>query len=128
MTFAIIAFCFVADFPLLQELNLYFKVSKATARNIIEELFLIFINGSVYNEVANIFSGLLHKEPSFRLGCRRVSKPEEGAEEIRGHPFFNTPDANTGREAVPWKKMEAGKVSFCVRFSMRFEIFGVFLE
>ncbi|EYB86382.1 hypothetical protein Y032_0280g1230 [Ancylostoma ceylanicum] len=59
--------------------------------------------------------GLLHKEPSFRLGCRRVSKPEEGAEEIRAHPFFNTADPNTGREPVPWKKMEAGKVTppFC---------------
>ncbi|CAI5454291.1 unnamed protein product [Caenorhabditis angaria] len=59
--------------------------------------------------------GLLHKEPSFRLGCRRVGKPEEGAEEIRAHPFFNLADAATSREAVPWKKMEAGKVSppFC---------------
>ncbi|CAI4223954.1 unnamed protein product [Auanema sp. JU1783] len=59
--------------------------------------------------------GLLHKEPTFRLGCRRVGKPEEGADEIRAHAFFNTADATTGREAVPWKKMEAGKVTppFC---------------
>ncbi|PAV58819.1 hypothetical protein WR25_08827 [Diploscapter pachys] len=59
--------------------------------------------------------GLLHKEPTFRLGCRRVNKPEEGAEEIRNHPFFNTFDHYTGREPVPWKKMEAGKVApiFC---------------
>lgn len=59
--------------------------------------------------------GLLHKEPGFRLGCRRVGKAEEGAEEIRAHPFFNTADAVTGREPVPWKKMEAGKVTppFC---------------
>ncbi|CAL2049221.1 unnamed protein product [Caenorhabditis brenneri] len=59
--------------------------------------------------------GLLHKEPGFRLGCRRVGKPEEGAEEIRAHPFFNTADTVTGREPVPWKKMEAGKVTppFC---------------
>lgn len=59
--------------------------------------------------------GLLHKEPSFRLGCRRVGKPDEGAEEIRAHSFFNQTDTNTGREPVPWKKMEAGKVTppFC---------------
>ncbi|CAP23139.3 Protein CBR-GRK-1 [Caenorhabditis briggsae] len=59
--------------------------------------------------------GLLHKEPGFRLGCRRVGKPEDGAEEIRAHPFFNTADTATGREPVPWKKMEAGKVTppFC---------------
>uniref|UniRef100_A0A0N5B4R4 G protein-coupled receptor kinase n=1 Tax=Strongyloides papillosus TaxID=174720 RepID=A0A0N5B4R4_STREA len=59
--------------------------------------------------------GLLHKEPSFRLGCRRVGKPEEGAEEIRAHPFFTTGDAKTQREPVPWKKMEAGKLipPFC---------------
>lgn len=61
-------------------------------------------------QLNTLFRGLLHKEPSFRLGCRRVSKPEEGAEEIRAHPFFNTADPNTGREPVPWKKMEAGKV------------------
>lgn len=59
--------------------------------------------------------GLLHKEPGFRLGCRRVGRPEDGAEEIRAHPFFNTADTVTGREPVPWKKMEAGKVTppFC---------------
>ncbi|CAD5222248.1 unnamed protein product [Bursaphelenchus xylophilus] len=59
--------------------------------------------------------GLLHKEPGFRLGCRRVHKLEEGAEELKAHPFFMTGDANTGREPVPWKKMEAGKLSppFC---------------
>ncbi|KAJ1352752.1 hypothetical protein KIN20_009175 [Parelaphostrongylus tenuis] len=54
--------------------------------------------------------GLLHKEPTFRLGCRRVSKPKEGAEEIRAYAFFNNGDSNTGREPVPWKKMEAGKM------------------
>lgn len=56
------------------------------------------------------FRGLLHKEPGFRLGCRRVGRPEDGAEEIRAHPFFNTADTGTSREPVPWKKMEAGKV------------------
>uniref|UniRef100_A0A8R1I5I3 G protein-coupled receptor kinase n=1 Tax=Caenorhabditis japonica TaxID=281687 RepID=A0A8R1I5I3_CAEJA len=55
--------------------------------------------------------GLLHKEPGFRLGCRRVGRPEDGAEEIRAHPFFNTADVGTSREPVPWKKMEAGKVT-----------------
>ncbi|KAF1608250.1 UNVERIFIED_CONTAM: G protein-coupled receptor kinase 1, partial [Eudyptes robustus] len=42
-------------------------------------------------------------------------KLEERAEELKAHPFFMTGDANTGREPVPWKKMEAGKLSppFC---------------
>lgn len=57
-----------------------------------------------------IFSGLLHKEPTFRLGCRRVGRPEDGAEEMKAHPFFTTGDSNTKREPMPWKKMEAGKV------------------
>ncbi|OZC10672.1 kinase domain protein [Onchocerca flexuosa] len=59
--------------------------------------------------------GLLHKEPGFRLGCRRVDKPEEGAEELKSHPFFVQGDVNTGREPIPWKKMEAGKLAppFC---------------
>ncbi|KAI6201384.1 G protein-coupled receptor kinase 1 [Aphelenchoides besseyi] len=59
--------------------------------------------------------GLLHKEPGFRLGCRRVHKLEEGAEELKAHPFFMQGDSNTGREPVPWKKMEAGRLSppFC---------------
>uniref|UniRef100_A0A8L7T2H3 G protein-coupled receptor kinase n=1 Tax=Brugia malayi TaxID=6279 RepID=A0A8L7T2H3_BRUMA len=65
--------------------------------------------------VRTICRGLLHKEPGFRLGCRRVGKPEEGAEELKSHPFFSQGDMNTGREAVPWKKMEAGKLTppFC---------------
>lgn len=57
-----------------------------------------------------LFRGLLHKEPGFRLGCRRVGKPEEGAEELKSHPFFSQGDVNTGREPIPWKKMEVGKV------------------
>ncbi|GMR61669.1 hypothetical protein PMAYCL1PPCAC_31864 [Pristionchus mayeri] len=59
--------------------------------------------------------GLLHKEPGFRLGCRRVGKAEEGAEELKAHSFFTHGDAATGREPVPWKKLEAGKVNppFC---------------
>ncbi|KAM3725055.1 G protein-coupled receptor kinase [Dirofilaria immitis] len=59
--------------------------------------------------------GLLHKEPGFRLGCRRVGKPEEGAEELKSHPFFSQGDVNTGREPIPWKKLEAGKLvpPFC---------------
>uniref|UniRef100_A0A914DN40 G protein-coupled receptor kinase n=1 Tax=Acrobeloides nanus TaxID=290746 RepID=A0A914DN40_9BILA len=59
--------------------------------------------------------GLLHKEPSFRLGCRKIGRPEDGAEELRAHPFFHTGDPITGREPVPWKKMEAGKLTppFC---------------
>ncbi|VDM92046.1 unnamed protein product, partial [Litomosoides sigmodontis] len=63
----------------------------------------------------NICRGLLHKEPGFRLGCRRVGKPEEGAEELKSHPFFSQGDVNTGREPIPWKKMEAGKLTppFC---------------
>jgi G protein-coupled receptor kinase len=48
--------------------------------------------------------GLLHKEPGFRLGCRRVGKAEEGADELKVHPFFSHADAKTGREPVPWKK------------------------
>lgn len=57
------------------------------------------------------FRGLLHKEPGFRLGCRRVGKAEEGAEELKAHPFFCQADHANGREPVPWKKMEAGKVA-----------------
>uniref|UniRef100_F1KTH0 G protein-coupled receptor kinase n=1 Tax=Ascaris suum TaxID=6253 RepID=F1KTH0_ASCSU len=59
--------------------------------------------------------GLLHKEPNFRLGCRRVGRPEDGAEEMKAHPFFTQGDSHTGREPVPWKKMEAGKLTppFC---------------
>ncbi|KAI1725514.1 protein kinase domain-containing protein [Ditylenchus destructor] len=59
--------------------------------------------------------GLLHKEPGFRLGCRRVGKAEEGADELRVHPFFSQAEPKTGREPVPWKKMEAGKLAppFC---------------
>lgn len=62
-----------------------------------------------------VYSGLLHKEPGFRLGCRRVGRPEDGAEELKAHVFFTQADANTGREPVPWKRMEAGKVAppFC---------------
>lgn len=60
--------------------------------------------------------GLLHKEPNFRLGCRRVGPPEDGAEEMKAHPFFATGDSITGREPVPWKKMEAGKVSLFYLF------------
>jgi hypothetical protein len=46
------------------------------------------------------------------LGCRRVNKLEEGAEEIKAHPFFmQHGDATANREPVPWKKMEAGRVS-----------------
>jgi hypothetical protein len=36
---------------------------------------------------------------------------EEGAEELKSHAFFMYGDTNTGREPVPWKKMEAGRVS-----------------
>ncbi|VDD96224.1 unnamed protein product [Enterobius vermicularis] len=59
--------------------------------------------------------GLLHKEPCFRLGSRRVGRPEEGAEELKSHAFFTQGDSETGRESVPWRKMEAGKVTppFC---------------
>lgn len=57
------------------------------------------------------FSGLLHKEPGFRLGCRRVGHAEEGAEELKIHPFFAHSEVKSGREPVPWKKMEAGKVN-----------------
>ncbi|KAI6176929.1 G protein-coupled receptor kinase [Aphelenchoides bicaudatus] len=59
--------------------------------------------------------GLLHKEPGFRLGCRRVNKLEEGSEELRAHPFFMQGDINTTREPVPWKKMECGRLTppFC---------------
>ncbi|VDN57042.1 unnamed protein product [Dracunculus medinensis] len=59
--------------------------------------------------------GLLHKEATFRLGCRTVGKPEEGAEELKAHSFFTQGDPKTGREPMPWKKMEAGKVTppFC---------------
>uniref|UniRef100_A0A158R557 G protein-coupled receptor kinase n=1 Tax=Syphacia muris TaxID=451379 RepID=A0A158R557_9BILA len=59
--------------------------------------------------------GLLHKEPCFRLGSRRVGRPEEGAEELKSHAFFMQGDNETGREPVPWRKMEAGKVTppFC---------------
>uniref|UniRef100_A0AC35EV67 G protein-coupled receptor kinase n=1 Tax=Panagrolaimus sp. PS1159 TaxID=55785 RepID=A0AC35EV67_9BILA len=59
--------------------------------------------------------GLLHKEPNFRLGCRRVGPPEDGAEEMKAHAFFTNGDPATGREPVPWKKMEAGKLlpPFC---------------
>ncbi|VDM22447.1 unnamed protein product [Wuchereria bancrofti] len=65
--------------------------------------------------VRTVCRGLLHKEPGFRLGCRRVGKPEEGAEELKSHAFFSQGDMNTGREPVPWKKMEAGKLTppFC---------------
>lgn len=63
----------------------------------------------------SIFRGLLHKEPSFRLGCRKLGRPEDGAEELRAHPFFTHGDSTTGREPVPWKTMEAGKLTppFC---------------
>ncbi|VDN03448.1 unnamed protein product [Thelazia callipaeda] len=59
--------------------------------------------------------GLLHKEPGFRLGCRSVGKPEAGAEELKRHAFFSQGDSSVGREPVPWKKMEAGKLTppFC---------------
>jgi G protein-coupled receptor kinase len=57
--------------------------------------------------------GLLHKEPTLRLGCRRVGRPEDGAEELKAHAFFQQGDTRTGREPVPWKKMEAGKVGQC---------------
>lgn len=59
--------------------------------------------------------GLLHKEPGFRLGCRRVHRLEEGAEELKQHPFFMSGEPSTGREPVPWKKMEAGRLQppFC---------------
>ncbi|KAI6240953.1 G protein-coupled receptor kinase [Aphelenchoides fujianensis] len=62
-----------------------------------------------------IFEMIEGKEPGFRLGCRRVYKLEEGAEELKAHPFFMQGDTNTGREPVPWKKMEAGKLTppFC---------------
>jgi len=69
-----------------------------------------------FSEAARMLCrGLLHKEPSFRLGCRRVGPPEDGAEEMKAHPFFTTGDPLTGRELVPWKKMEAGKLTppFC---------------
>lgn len=61
-----------------------------------------------------LFSGLLHKEPGFRLGCRRVNNLEYGAEELKAHPFFMQGDSNTGREPIPWKKMETAKVSYKV--------------
>uniref|UniRef100_A0A1I7YW31 G protein-coupled receptor kinase n=1 Tax=Steinernema glaseri TaxID=37863 RepID=A0A1I7YW31_9BILA len=59
--------------------------------------------------------GLLHKEPNFRLGCRRLVRPEEGAEDVKLVNFFTQGDPTTGREPVPWKKMEAGKLTppFC---------------
>lgn len=63
-----------------------------------------------FNAVAECFRGLLHKEPGFRMGCRRVGRPEDGAEELKAHPFFTHAESRTGREPVPWKKMEAGKV------------------
>uniref|UniRef100_A0AC34QI00 G protein-coupled receptor kinase n=1 Tax=Panagrolaimus sp. JU765 TaxID=591449 RepID=A0AC34QI00_9BILA len=69
-----------------------------------------------FSEAARMLCrGLLHKEPSFRLGCRRVGPPEEGADEMKAHPFFTCGDPLTGREPVPWKKMEAGKLlpPFC---------------
>lgn len=58
---------------------------------------------------------MLHKEPGFRLGCRRINNPEYGADEIKAHPFFMHGDANTRREPVPWKKMETAKLipPFC---------------
>lgn len=54
----------------------------------------------------------MHKEATFRLGCRTVGKPEEGAEELKAHSFFTQGDPKTGREPMPWKKMEAGKVNY----------------
>lgn len=54
--------------------------------------------------------GLLHKEPTLRLGCRRVGRPEDGAEELKAHAFFTQAEPKTGREPMPWRKMEAGKV------------------
>nr|CAD2135694.1 unnamed protein product [Meloidogyne enterolobii] len=53
----------------------------------------------------------VERRPTLRLGCRRVGRPEDGAEELKAHPFFTQADARTGREPVPWKKMEAGKLA-----------------
>ncbi|KAF7639612.1 G protein-coupled receptor kinase [Meloidogyne graminicola] len=44
--------------------------------------------------------GLLHKEPTLRLGCRRVGRPEDGAEELKAHSFFTQSDTRTGREPL----------------------------
>jgi hypothetical protein len=44
------------------------------------------------------------------MGSRQFTAPHEGAFEIKMHPFFTQSDAKTGREPVPWRKMEAGKV------------------
>jgi G protein-coupled receptor kinase len=45
--------------------------------------------------------GLLHKEPNFRLGCRRVGPPEDGAEEMKAHAFFTNGDPATAEGAAP---------------------------
>lgn len=72
------------------------------------------------------FSGLLHKEPGFRLGCRRVGRSTEGAEELKAHSFFLNFDFKTGREPIPWKKMEGGKViCFILKLVFKFNFFKV---
>ena len=48
--------------------------------------------------VSIIFRGLLHKEPTLRMGCRRTIRPKDGADELKGHPFFTQSDPVTGRE------------------------------
>lgn len=45
-----------------------------------------------------------------RMGSRHFTAPHEGAFEIKMHAFFTQPDQKTGREPVPWRKMESGKV------------------
>lgn len=49
------------------------------------------------------------------MGSRQVGPAEIGAEEVKRHPFFTQGDTRTGREPMPWKKLEAGKVTppFC---------------
>lgn len=53
---------------------------------------------------------LLQKDAKLRMGSRHFTAPHEGAFEIKMHAFFTQPDQKTGREPVPWRKMESGKI------------------
>lgn len=70
----------------------------------------------------------MHKEATFRLGCRTVGKPEEGAEELKAHSFFTQGDPKTGREPMPWKKMEAGKVNYLKDNISRRKLFNCYFQ